>query len=122
MKQATKRRSAGLTAAVRTAAAYKKFYSAAALVALAACSTVPTPTSELAGARAAVAQAAAQPPQDAGGVVLVSARDKLARAEQALQRGDNLQARLYAEQAEADARLALATAENTRAQRAARIQ
>jgi hypothetical protein len=121
MKRATKRQLARLTAAVRTAAAYKKFYSGAALVVLAACSTVPTPTSELAAARTAVAQAASQPTEDAG-AVLVGARDKLARAEQALQRGDNLQARLYAEQAEADARLALATAENVRAQRAARVQ
>ncbi len=121
MKPATKRQSAGLTPAVRTAAPYKKFYGAAALVVLAACSTVPTPTSELAAARTAVAQAAAQPTEDAG-AVLVSARDKLARAEQALQRGDNLQARLYAEQAEADARLAVATAENARAQRGGRVQ
>jgi hypothetical protein len=120
MNPATKCQTAGLTAAVRTAAAYKKFCFGA-LLALAACSTVPTPTSELAAARTAVAQASTQSVEDAGNV-LVSARGKLARAEQALQRGDNLQARLYAEQAEADARLALATAENARAQRAARIQ
>ena len=121
MEHHARYQTAGLTPAVRTASSYKKFYAGAALALLAACSTVPAPTSELAAARAAVAQATAQPADDAP-AVLASARDKLARAEQALQRGENLHARLFAEQAEADARLALATAENARAQRAARVQ
>lgn len=108
-------RPAGLTAAVRSSAIYKNFLLAGALLA-AACSTTPAPTSELAAARKAVAQAqsgaALQVPD-----VVASAQDKLARAEGAMQRGEHLHARLFAEQAEADAQLALAAAENARARR-----
>lgn len=104
----------GLTAAVRTAAVYKKF--PLLLLLAGACSTTPAPTSELAAARSAVAQAQLTATLDAPGVV-ASAQDKLARAEQAMQRGEHLHARLFAEQAEADARLAAATAENARARR-----
>ena len=108
-------RPAGSTAAVRTSAAYKKFMLAAALLA-AACSTTPAPTSELAAARSAVLEAQSSAALEAPTVV-ASAQDKLARAEGAMQRGEHLHARLFAEQAEADARLALATAENTRARK-----
>jgi predicted alpha/beta hydrolase family esterase len=105
---------AGLTGAVRTAASYKNFI--AVLFLAGACSTTPAPTSELAAARSAVAQAQSAAALDASGV-LASAQDKLVRAEQAMQRGEHLHARLFAEQAEADARLALASAENARARR-----
>lgn len=113
MKRGKQGRPAGLTGAVRTAASYKKFI--AVLILAGGCSTTPAPTSELAAARNAVAQAQAAA-LDAPGV-LASAQDKLARAEQAMQRGEHLHARLFAEQAEADARLATATAENARARR-----
>lgn len=114
MKTGKGGRTAGLAGAVRTAAPYKKFLALLALVG--ACSTTPVPTSELAAARSAVAQAQAAAALDAPGV-LASAQDKLARAEQAMQRGEHLHARLFAEQAEADARLAMASAENARARR-----
>jgi hypothetical protein len=50
---------------------------------------------------------------------LGSAQGKLARAEQAMEHGDYANARIYAEQAEVDAKYALSLAENARAQRAA---
>ena len=114
MKSGEPGRADGLTAAVRTAAVYKKF--PLLLLLAGACSTTPAPTSELAAARSAVAHAQLSATLDAPGVV-ASAQDKLARAEQAMQRGEHLHARLFAEQAEADARLAAATAENARARR-----
>jgi hypothetical protein len=114
MESGKEGRSACSTGAVRTAASYKNFL---LLLALAAgCSTTPAPTGELAAARAAVEQAQATAALDAPAVV-ASAQDKLARAEQAMQRGEHLHARLFAEQAEADARLAVASAENARARR-----
>jgi hypothetical protein len=114
MQSGKEGRSARLTGAVRTAASYKNFL---ALLAFAgACSTTPAPSGELAAARSAVAQAQSAAAADAPAVV-ASAQEKLARAEQAMQRGEHLHARLFAEQAEADARLALATAENARARR-----
>ena len=54
-----------------------------------------------------------------GAVELKTAQAKLARAEEALQRGDYVQARIFAEQAEVDARYAWTLAENARMQRAA---
>ena len=114
MRPAEMTRTAGLTGAVRSAAFYKNFL--VALVLIGGCSTAPVPTSELAAARSAVAHAQSTAVLDAPGVV-ASAQDKLARAEQAMQRGEHLHARLFAEQAEADARLAAATAENARARR-----
>ena len=114
MRSGKEGRSACLTGAVRTAASYKNFL---VLLALAGgCSTTPAPTGELAAARSAVAQAQSTAAIDAPAVV-ASAQDKLARAEQAMQSGEHLHARLFAEQAEADARLAVATAENARARR-----
>lgn len=52
-------------------------------------------------------------------VELGLAQDKLARAEKALQSGDNEAARRLSEQAEADAKLAWVSAESARVQRAA---
>jgi Domain of unknown function (DUF4398) len=86
-------------------------------LALAACATPDPPESEMAAARAMVAQA-----QPAGEVAapaeLRNAQDKLARAEIAMQRGQHEDARRLALEAEADAKLAWATAQNSRVQRA----
>jgi hypothetical protein len=88
----------------------------AATAALAACSSLPPPTEQMDAARAAVAHA--QPVAAAEGVPeLGMAQAKLARAEQELQRGDNVAARVLAEQAEVDARYAWTLAENARLQR-----
>lgn len=88
-------------------------------VALAACATTDPPESELEAARAMVAQARAAAQADAP-TELAQAQGKLARAEVAMQRGQYRDARLLAEQAEADARLAWTVSENVRAQRALR--
>ena len=90
----------------------------AVTAALAACSSLPPPTEQMDAARAAVAHA--QPVAAAEGVSeLGMAQAKLARAEQELQRGDNVAARVLAEQAEVDARYAWTVAENARLQRTA---
>jgi hypothetical protein len=84
--------------------------------ALAACSSMPPPTEQMEAARAAVTHAhpvaAAERVPEFG-----IAQAKLARAEQELQRGDNVAARVLAEQAEVDARYAWTLAENARLQR-----
>jgi chromosome segregation ATPase len=86
--------------------------------ALAACSSTPQPTEQLDAARAAVSQAQPVAVRD-GGPELKTAQAKLARAEDAMQRGDYVDARIFAEQAEVDARYAWTLAENARLQRAA---
>jgi Domain of unknown function (DUF4398) len=88
----------------------------AATAAMTACSSMPPPTEQMDAARAAVAHA--QPVAAAEAVPeLGVAQAKLARAEQELQRGDNVAARILAEQAEVDARYAWTVAENARLQR-----
>lgn len=86
--------------------------------ALVACSTTPAPTEQVAAARTMVSQAAPVAVRD-GAVELKTAQAKLARAEEAMQRGDYAQARIFAEQAEVDARYAWTLAENARMQRTA---
>jgi uncharacterized protein DUF4398 len=87
-------------------------------VALAACSSTPPPKEQMDAARAAVSQAQPVAVRD-GAPELKAAQAKLARAEQAMQRGDYTDARIFAEQAEVDARYAWTLAENARLQRAA---
>lgn len=87
--------------------------------ALAACATTDRPEAQMAQARAMVAQARPVAVQDAP-AELAAAQGKLERAETAMQRGHYEHARMLADQAEADARLAWMTSENARAQRALR--
>ncbi len=95
-----------------------KLASVAALTAgLGACAT-PPPTEQVAAARAMVSQAQPVAVSD-GALELHTARTKLAQAEAAMQRRDYLNARIFAEQAEVDAKYAWTVAENARAQRAA---
>ena len=91
----------------------------AAFAALAACASTDPPESQVAAARAMVAQARPVAQTDAPSE-LAAAQEKLARAETAMQRGHHAHARLLAEQAEADARLAWAASERARMQRALR--
>ena len=86
--------------------------SLALLVALAACATEAPPSAELASARAALAQAG--PVAEYAPKELAAAQTKLSAAQHALARGDNVQARRLAQQAEVDARLAWALSENER--------
>lgn len=91
----------------------------ATLSALYACATTDPPEPQMAAARAMVAQARPVAQKDAP-LELAAAQGKLARAETAMQRGHYEHARLLAEQAEADARLAWTASENARVQRALR--
>lgn len=85
---------------------------------LVACATTPPPTEQMGAARTMVSQAQ-QVASAEGAAELDTARTKLARAELAMQRGDYLDARILAEQAEVDAKYAWTRSENARAQRAA---
>jgi hypothetical protein len=85
---------------------------------LAACSSTPRPDEQVDAARAAVSQARPVAVRD-GAPELNAAQAKLARAEEAMQRGAYRDARIFAEQAEVDARYAWTLAENARLQRAA---
>jgi uncharacterized protein DUF4398 len=85
---------------------------------LAACSSMPQPSEQIDAARAAVSKAEPVVVQD-GAMELRVAQYKLARAEQEAQRGDYVNARIYAEQAQVDADYARAIADNARVQRAA---
>jgi uncharacterized protein (DUF3084 family) len=86
--------------------------------ALAACATTDPPEREMGAARAMVSQARPVADRDAP-QELAQAQQKLARAEAAMQRGHYEHARILAEQAEADAKLAWTVAENVRVQRSA---
>lgn len=85
---------------------------------LAACTTTPEPVEQLDSARAALSQAQPVAASD-GAAELKVAQYKLARAEQEMQRGKNAEARIFAEQAEVDAKYALTLAESARMQRTA---
>ena len=87
------------------------------LAALAACATTPPPTGEMAAARAAVAQAAPTASEYAAQELRV-AQVKLERAEAALAAERHIDARLLAEQAEVDAKLAWSLAQSEQARRA----
>jgi hypothetical protein len=85
---------------------------------LAACASPPRPAEQIEAARAAVSKAVPVVVQD-GAMELRVAQYKLARAEQEAERGDYVNARIYAEQAQVDADYARAIADNARVQRAA---
>ena len=87
------------------------------VAALVACATTDPPQTELTAAREMVAQARAAAGAQAP-LELAAAQGKLARAESAMQRGHYEHAKLLAQQAEADAKLAWANAEKARATRA----
>lgn len=89
-----------------------------ALLALAACATTDPPEREMGAARAMVSQARPVAGRDAA-QELAEAQLKLGRAEAAMQRGHYEHARILAQQAEADAKLAWSVAENVRVQRSA---
>ena len=82
---------------------------------LTACVTAAPPNEQVAAARAMVSQAQPVALRD-GALELNNAQVKLARAEAAMQRGDYLDARIFAEQAEVDAKYAWTLAENARMQ------
>lgn len=89
---------------------------ALAAVTLAGCGSNP-PVAQMSAAQTMVGQAQPEAARYAPDL-LHQAQAKLASAQTALDKGDNDDARLLAEESEADARLAWATAENQRTQQA----
>jgi len=90
-----------------------------AILAMAACASLPPPTSELAVSTAAVAHAAGAGANEAAPIDMNSARDKLTRANKAMADKDYKQALVLSNEAQADARLAEAKADAARAAKAA---
>jgi hypothetical protein len=92
---------------------------AAALVALAACAGNPVADEKIAVAKASVARAEGSGAPELAPVELAAAQDKLARAEKANTARDIQPATQLAEQANVDAELAEATAQQQRSHKAA---
>ncbi len=91
----------------------------ALLVVFSGCrTTYPPATAEVSAARSAVATAEEAGAADGAPVEFRRARQKLEQSQQAADRGDNLRARILAEQAEVDARLAEMTTRANRQQEA----
>jgi len=88
--------------------------SAAAAAALAACASTPPPVGELGAAKATIERAQA-PAARYAPAQLLAAQEKLTRAQVAFDRKDYERARRLAEEAEADAQLALAMAQSGQA-------
>jgi lipoprotein-anchoring transpeptidase ErfK/SrfK len=92
---------------------------AAAIAGLAACASSPIPNEKIAVAQASVARAEQSGAPEYAPVELATARDKLQRAEKAAADKDAQPATMLAEQANVDAQLAEATAQEHRSHKAA---
>jgi Domain of unknown function (DUF4398) len=92
---------------------------AAIAIGLAACASTPMPNEKIAVARASVQRAEQSGAPELAPVEMATAREKLARAEKAAADREVQPATQLAEQANVDARLAEATAEQQRSQLAA---
>jgi uncharacterized protein DUF4398 len=88
-------------------------------VGLAACASTPVPNEKIAVAKASVQRAEQSGAPELAPVEMAAARDKLARAEKAAADRDAQPATQLAEQANVDARLAEATAQQQRSHKAA---
>ena len=102
------------TARDRTTMKKLRILAVASWAALAGCSTTSPPTAEMAVAKAAV-ERAEQPAARHAPDELLGAQRKLAAAQTALRNEDFERARRLADEAEIDARLALAIAESSQA-------
>lgn len=103
----------GLERSIKRAAA-----GTAALLALAACASSPIPNEKIAVAKDSVQRAEQSGAQELAPVELSTARDKLQRAEKAAADRDAQPAAMLAEQANVDAQLAEATAQEHRSHKA----
>jgi hypothetical protein len=92
---------------------------AAVAAGLAACVTTPIPNEKIAVAKASMQRAEQAGAPELAPVEMAAAREKLARAEQAAAARDAQPANQLAEQADVDARLAEATAQQQRSHKAA---
>lgn len=104
--------------ALQRISALQRVSAIALALGLAACSTPPQPVEQFNNARSAISQAQSVATRD-GASELRVAQYKLARGEQEMERGNYAGARIFAEQAEVDAKYAQAVAESARSQRAA---
>ncbi|HEV7611313.1 MAG TPA: DUF4398 domain-containing protein [Steroidobacteraceae bacterium] len=92
---------------------------AALALGLAACVSTPIPNEKIAVAKAEVQRAEQSGAPEFAPVEMAAARDKLARAEKAAADREAVPANQLAEQADVDARVAEATAQQQRARKAA---
>src|ERR1700692_101551 len=92
---------------------------AALAVSFAACATTQSPNEKIAVAKASVQRAEQSGAPELAPVEMAAARDKLARAERAAADREAVPANQLAEQANVDARLAEATAQQQRSRKAA---
>lgn len=92
---------------------------AAATLALAGCASTPPPTEQLAVTNAAIAQAVGAGSPELAPVEMAMARDKMARAQQAMVAKNHDMALTLAQQAQLDAQLAEAKAESAKARKSA---
>ena len=88
-------------------------------IGLAACASTPIPNEKIAVAKESVRRAEQSGAPELAPVEMAAARDKLARAEKAVADREAVPANQLAEQADVDARLAEATAQQQRARKAA---
>ena len=88
-------------------------------IGLAACASTPIPNEKIAVAKESVQRAEQSGAPELAPVEMAAARDKLARAEKAAADREAVPANQLAEQANVDARLAEATAQEQRARKAA---
>lgn len=88
-------------------------------ISLAGCATTPIPNEKIAVAKAAVQHAEQSGAPEFAPVEMAAARDKLSRAEKAAADHDGLPATQLADQANTDAQLAEATAQEQRSHKAA---
>jgi len=95
------------------------FVAAAMTAATAAYASNPVPDEKVALAQASIARAEQAGAPQAAPVELAAARDKLARAQKAIADRDPKPAVMWAEQADVDARVAEATAQLQRSEKAA---
>jgi len=89
------------------------------VIGLAACASTPIPNEKIAVAKESVQRAEQSGAPELAPVEMAAARDKLARAEKAAADREAVPANQLAEQANVDARLAEATAQQQRARKAA---
>ena len=92
---------------------------AAVLIAMSGCASTPIPNEKIAVAKASVQRAEQSGAPELAAVEMAAARDKLARAEKAAAAREGQPANQLAEQADVDARLAEATAQQQRSHKAA---
>ena len=88
---------------------------------LGGCSSVPPPTEQIAVSKVAIANAVSAGGAEYAPVEMRSAQDKLDRAARAMAKEDYAEARMFAEQAQADARLAEKVAESAKARKSAAV-